>query len=60
MSPLCLWLCIHLDLQLAHSERQVQNQLSHILQLALQRLDGLRLPLILRVKKRLSVHQRAV
>lgn len=50
MSPLCLRLWIHLNLQLAHSDRQVQNQLSHVLQLALQRLDGLGLPLILRIK----------
>lgn len=45
-------LCIHLNLQLAHSDRQVEDQLSDVLQLALQQLDGLGLPLILRVNNK--------
>lgn len=52
MNGLCLGLCIYLDLKLAHSDRQVQNQLSHVLQLALQQLNGLSLSLILCVKNR--------
>lgn len=39
--------CIYLILQLADSDRQVENQLSHILQLALQQLNGLSLALVL-------------
>lgn len=52
VNSLCKRLCIHLNLQLAHSDRQVENQLSDVLQLALQQLDGLGLPLILRVNNK--------
>lgn len=47
MKAFCLERCIYLDLQLADSDRQVENQLSHILQLALQQLNGLSLTLVL-------------
>lgn len=47
MKALCLEHCIYLILQLADSDRQVENQLSHILQLALQQLNGLSLALVL-------------
>lgn len=47
MKALCLQRCIYLILQLADSDRQVENQLSHILQLALQHMNGLSLTLVL-------------
>ena len=48
MKALCRERCIYLILQLADGDRQVENQLSHILQLALQQLNGLSLTLVLR------------
>lgn len=47
MKALCLEHCIYLILQLADSDRQVENQLSHILQLTLQHLNGLSLTQVL-------------
>lgn len=47
MTALCLECCTHLILQLADSDRQVENQLSHVLQLTLQKLDGFSLTLVL-------------
>lgn len=47
MKALCLERCTYLVLQLVDSDRQVENQQSHILQLALQQLNGLSLTLVL-------------
>lgn len=54
MKALCLGLRIYLNLQLADCDRQVKNQLSHVLQLALQQLNGFSLSLVLCQERRTS------
>lgn len=58
MKALCLEHCIYLNLQLADCDRQVENQLSHILQLALQQVNGFSLTLVLWERKsyKISIH----
>lgn len=51
MKAVCLEDCIYLILQLTDSERQVENQLSYILQLGLQQLNGVSLTLVLQERK---------
>ena len=55
---MCLEHCIYLNLQLADCDRQVENQLSHILQLALQQVNGFSLTLVLWERKsyKISIH----
>lgn len=56
MMALCPERCVYLILQLADSDRQVDNQLGQVLQLALQQLNGLRLTLVLREERDNQLH----